>query len=110
VDDTANVTLAHLRTLVTSLVPSDVALRDSLRISAGRTSDVTYVIDDKTCAKARTALNAVLSTPSTSRQLYVYKIGTDYGVEDPTVGTNSEYRGLRIFDRSWVYKRTYLVY
>jgi hypothetical protein len=83
-------------------------MRDSLRLSARRTSDVSLVTDEKTCAKAVTALNGVLGTASTPRQVYVYKFGTDYVVEDPTVGTDSEYRGLRIFDRTWVYKRTLL--
>jgi hypothetical protein len=51
-----------------------------------------------------------MKTPSVSRQLYVCKVGRDFAVEDPTVGKDSDYRGLRIFDSKWVYRRTYLTY
>jgi hypothetical protein len=101
-------TVSYLQSLVTSTKPLDKAQRDSLRITARKASDVSYTTDESVCAKALTALNSYLSTPSASRQLYVFKIGTDFAVEDPTIGQGGEYRGLRIFDRKWVYKSTYL--
>jgi hypothetical protein len=101
-------TVAHLQQLVTSTDPTDKAVRDSLRITATRASDISYVTDERTCGKALPAYNTAMSTPSAVRQLYVYKIGRDFAVEDPTVGQDSHYRGLHIFDSKWLYKRTYL--
>jgi hypothetical protein len=101
-------TVAHLKQLVTSTDPTDKAVKDSLRITATRASDVSYVTDERICGKALPAFNAVRRTPSAARQLYVYKIGRDFAVEDPTVGRDSHYRGLLIFDSKWQYMRTYL--
>ena len=103
-------TVAHLQRLVTSSTSSDRALKDSLGITATKAGDVAYVTAERTCAKALTAFNTVMATPSQTRQLYVFKIGRDFAVEDPTMGQNAEYRGLRIFSRVWAYKRTYLTY
>jgi hypothetical protein len=107
-DELVTRTLANLRSLVTINDTLRRAMRDSLRLSATRTSDVSYVTDEKICVKAAAAMDALWNTGPTSRQVYVYKFGTDYIVEDPTIGQDSEYRGLQIFDRRWVYKRTYL--
>jgi hypothetical protein len=109
-DALATRTLQYLQGLVTTTDTMRRAMRDSLKLSAKRTSDVSLVTDEKTCAKAVTALDSVFGAPSAQRQVYVYKFGTDYVVEDPTVGNDSEYRGLRIFDRTWVYKRTLLTF
>jgi hypothetical protein len=109
-DATVTRTVADLQRLVTSTAASDKAVKDSLRITATKATDVAYVTDERTCGKALTAFNTLMATPSLSRSLYVFKIGKDYAVEDPTVGQASEYRGLRIFGSGWAYNRTYLTY
>lgn len=109
-DATVTRTVADLQRLVTSTAASDRALKDSLRITVTKATDVAYVTDERTCGKALTAFNTQMATPSLSRSLYVFKIGKDFAVEDPTVGRDSEYRGLRIFGSGWVYQRTYLTY
>src|SRR5690348_11002814 len=95
VDVTVTRTVAEMQTTITATDADTRAMRDSLKIIATRASDVSYVTDEKTCTKAVTALNTYLGT-ATSGQVYVYKLGTDYMVEDPTVGQASEFRALRI--------------
>lgn len=109
-DDVTARTVVDLQAL---WAPSDTllrAMRDSLSLSATRESDISYVTDERTCTNAVKALNTYLGTPNASRQVYVFKFGTDFLVEDPSVGQTSEYRSLPIFDKKWVYKRTYLSY
>jgi hypothetical protein len=83
-------------------------MRDSLKLAANRASDISYVIDEKICIKAAAAMDALWQIGPTSRQVYVYNFGSDYLVDDPTVGRDSEYRGLQVFTRQWTYKRTFL--
>ncbi len=109
-DALANRTVTDLKALATTTDTLRRAMLDSLKLSATRASDVSYVTDERTCSKALNALNTHMGTANQQRQLYVYKFGTDYLVEDPTIGADSEYRGLRIFDRKWVFKRVYLAY
>lgn len=106
-DSTVSRTLAELREDVTSTDPMTRGLLDSLKLSATRANQVSYITDEKTCAKAVTALNA-LWNKQTSGQVHVYKVGSDYLVEDPTLDQGADYRGLQVFDRQWVYKSTFL--
>jgi len=105
-DSTVSQTVADLQEEVLS---SDHSLLDSLKLSATRASDVSYVTDEKTCAKAVTALSAYLGHAGSGR-VYVFKVGTDYLVEDPKPNPNNEYRILQIFDRRWVRKATWLTF
>jgi hypothetical protein len=110
VDSTVSRTLAELKEDVASTDPATRGLLDSLKITATRANDVSYVTDEKTCAKAVTALNTLWNN-QLSTQVRVYKVGTDYLVEDPTRDQEGgEFRGLQVFDRRWVYKSTFLTF
>ena len=109
IDSTVTRTVAELKEDVTSTDPTTRGLLDSLRITATRANDVSYVTDEKICTKAVTALNT-LWQKQTSGQVHVYKVGTDYLVEDPTLDQNAEFRGLQVFDRRWAYKSTFLTF
>ena len=107
-DATANRTIDELKEDVVSTDPTTRGLLDSLKITATRASDVAYVTDEKTCAKAVTALRTLWAGRSTSDQVHVYKVGTDFLVEDPSLDQGADFRGLQVFDRRWVYKSTFL--
>ena len=101
-DDLTARTVTDLQSLLTTTDTLRQAMLVSLGLSANKASDISYVTDEKVCAKALTAYNGYRQTPNAPRQIYVFKFGSSYLVEDPTVGQDSEYRGLPIFDRRWV--------
>ncbi len=102
-DATSATVISILQDLATSTKPADVALRDSLRLSIRRASDVGLVTDEQTCIRAASEMDKLWQTGATARQVYVFKVGSDFGVEDPDAGSG-EHHGLAFFDRKWVYK------
>jgi len=95
------------RDVVTSTDSFTVRVRTGLSLPVTTASKVSYVTDSKTCQSALAAINTFYNTPSRSRALYVYKIGTYYGVEDPIGETGETYRSIVIFDSKWVQKSAY---
>ena len=78
-------------------------LRDSLRLAAPR-HPVTPSLITKTsaCASAGKALDALDTTATTARNLYVYQAGSYYAVEDPT-RLMGEFNDLVFFTSGWIY-------
>lgn len=102
-DNTSAATIGTLQTLATSSVVADTRLKDSLRISIRRASDVSLITTEATCQRAVTELNRLWQSGTPNRQVYVYKVGSDFGVEDPQAGSG-DYRGVAFFSSKWVYK------
>ena len=108
-DAVASRHVAEFQALITSVKPKDVSYRQLLGLSATKASDVSYVTDERTCNKAVAALDALWGTPPSERQVYVYRIGTDFAVEDPQV-RGGEYKQITIFDRRWSRKSNMLTF
>jgi hypothetical protein len=102
-DATSATVISILQTLATSTKPADVALKDSLHLSIRRASDVSLITDEQTCIRAAGEMDKLWQTGPTTRQVYVFKVGSDFGVEDPVAGSG-EHQGLAFFDRKWAYK------
>ena len=98
--------IADLATTVSSTDSTEQAVRDSLRLAATSGSNVSLILDEKTCKQGRDALNAALLTAGAPRRVYVHKIGSFYGVEDPDQEGEGEYQAVLIFDRRWRYVST----
>jgi len=99
-------TIADLAAIVAGTDSAAQASRDSLHLAATSASKVLLVTNEKTCRSARDALNTSWNTPGALRQVYVYQIGKFYGVEDPQIPGNGEYRGVVIYDGRWRYQST----
>jgi hypothetical protein len=109
-DELTTRTLNDLRTLVSSTDRTDAALRDSVGLGYQATPVVLLDTVSQHCEQALVNLNAQLQTPGQRRQIYLYRIGDQFGVEDPTHGADSEYRGIRIFGPDWRPRRVLLTY
>lgn len=106
-DDTSELTISTLQTLATSTLASDAQLRDSLRLNIRRASDVSLITTESTCQRAAAELDKLWQSGTTARRVYVYKVGSDFGVEDPEAGSG-HYRGVAFFSSKWVYKSLFL--
>ena len=95
--------IATLQTLATSRTPEEIGLKDSLKIDIRRASDVSLIGTEATCQRAATELGQLWRSGTTNRQVYVYKVGSDFGVENPQAGSG-DYSGVAIFSSEWVYK------
>ncbi len=102
-DDTSAGTIGVLQALAPSRVPADVGLKDSLKINIRRASDVSLISTEATCQRAATEMDKLWQSGTTNRQVYVYKVGADFGVQDPQAGSG-DYNGVAIFSSKWVYK------
>ncbi len=102
-DGTSAATISALQSLATSTVPADKALKDSLHLTIRRASDVSLVTKEATCLRAATEMDKLWKTGTTNRQVYVYKVGSDFGSEDPQAGSG-DYRSVAFFTSKWVYK------
>ena len=106
-DDTAAVLGSYLATLVTTTDPVRVSLRASVGLPAIDSTRIAYVTHTHVCNKLVDAMNARYQTPGLARQLYVYKVGTVYAVQDPAHPTG-EYVPTVVFDRRYQYKGSIL--
>jgi hypothetical protein len=102
-DETSALTISSLQALATSSDPADGRLRDSLRINIRRASDVSLITTESTCQRGAAELDKLWQSGTTNRQVYMYKVGSDFGVEDPQAGSG-HYRGVAFFSSKWVYK------
>ncbi len=96
---------AHLEYLTSIVVGTDsVALetRAAFQLQATTSNKVALVTRNSTCASAAAALNTVAGTPGVVRQVWVYTLGNNYAVEDPTIPIEplGEYP-IYLFDRNW---------
>jgi hypothetical protein len=99
--------LTYFRDLLTTTDPARVAVRDSLGLSKTTTSKINLVTKASTCTSAVTALNTQRGEPNIARQVWVYTLGSDFGVEDPALSVApGEYHPIYLFTSRFVYKRT----
>ena len=77
--------LEYLRSLVVETDTVALEMRAAFQLQATTSNKVTLVTRASTCASAAAALNAVAGTPGTVRQVWVYSLGNNYAVEDPTI-------------------------
>ena len=99
--------LTYFKDLLSTNDPARAAVRDSLGLAKTAVSKISLVTTTATCTSAVTALNTRRGEPNTVRQVWVYKLGNDFAVEDPALTVPaSEYRPIYLFSGSFVYKRT----
>jgi hypothetical protein len=105
-DATTARTVADIQTVVTSTDSTEMATRDSLRLTSTAASNVKLISTATTCQKGLDAFNATQQTPGRARLVYVYQIGKFYAVEDPLLEGKGESRAIRIYDSKWKYVST----
>jgi hypothetical protein len=84
---------------------SDVSLPASAcsALSYGRARTSSPTTTYECCSRAE----YLQREPNTVRQVWVYTLGNDFAVEDPTLAVPpGEYRPIYFFNGSFVYKRT----
>jgi hypothetical protein len=106
---------AHLKWLDSLGTSSDsgfVALRNSLSIPATTHSNVALITTESLCRLAIPAVDSVIHHPGRTTRVYLYKIGSVFGVEDPSlVGyKGTEYRPLHFFSSTWTYLSFVMMY
>lgn len=79
-------------------------LRDSLGLPTPH-SQVSTTLQQQAsiCAKAATALDSLTGSPPTNREVYVYKLGKIYAVEDPLDRAGGGLHQIAFFTSKWVY-------
>jgi hypothetical protein len=94
--------LDYLKRVVTDTDSVSRAVRDSLGLQATTAGKVSLVTKASTCTSAVAALNAVAGTSGAVRHVWVYALGSNFAVEDPTI--SSETAGglpFYLFDSKW---------
>ena len=77
--------LAYLKAMVANTDSVAVAFRAAFQLQQVNANKVSLVTKATTCASAATALNTVRGTQGVARQVWVYSLGSNYAVEDPTI-------------------------
>ncbi len=77
--------LAYLKVMVAGTDSIAALFRTEFQLQAVNANKVSLVTKTSTCASAATALNAARNTPGAVRQVWVYALGSNYAVEDPTI-------------------------
>jgi hypothetical protein len=96
--------LDYLRELVSATDSASVSVREAFELKWAAASKVTWVTKPSVCAAAVDAVNRVAGTPGRVRQVWVYRLGEAYAVEDPSLQwgepLGSSYP-MYLFDRKW---------
>lgn len=79
--------LAYLKGMVVNTDSVAVNFRTAFQLQATTANKVALVTKASTCASAATALNTVRGTPGVVRQVWVYTLGSNFAVEDPSIAT-----------------------
>jgi hypothetical protein len=77
--------LAYLKRMVANNDSVAVEFQTAFQLQSANANKVALVTRASTCASAATALNAVRGTPGVVRQVWVYTLGSNFAVEDPTI-------------------------
>lgn len=93
------VVLTNLRRIAMATTGQDKVLKDSLGISAKKATEVYLISDAQTCGNAAAAINARLGTPNQPRVMFLFKIGSSYGID--LVEEDEEFRLLSFWNRRW---------
>ena len=97
--------LAYFKGLLADTDTTSVNFRSAFQLQQVAVNKVSLVTKASTCASAATAVNTVRGTPGVIRQVWVYALGTNYGVEDPTISEPAAgATPIYLFNGSWVAK------
>jgi hypothetical protein len=84
--------------------------RDSIGLASQNAAKVKLETKSTTCQSGVNALNAILQTPGTSRQIWLFALGSGYAIQDPTIPHEpGQPDPLYFFDSQFVYKGTLMV-
>ena len=96
--------LEYLRDLVSATDSRSVQDREAFELQWTAADEVAWITKPSVCAAAVAAVNEVAGTPGQVRQVWVYKLGHAYAVEDPslawTAPLGSDYP-IYLFDQEW---------
>jgi hypothetical protein len=82
-----------------------VNFRTALQLQATNANKVSFVTEGSTCASAATALNTVRGEPGVVRQVWVYALGNNFAVEDPSIPIHSAGTyPIYFFSNNWAAK------
>jgi hypothetical protein len=97
--------LAYFKARMSGTDSSALAFRSAIGLQLVSANKVTLVTKTTTCASAATAVNTLQNTPGMSRQVWVYSLGSDYAVEDPTIPVPPQGEGsMFFFSGTWTLK------
>lgn len=97
--------LAYFKGLLADTDTTSVNFRSAFLLQQVAVNKVSLVTKASTCASAATAVNTVRGTPGVIRQVWVYALGADYAVEDPTISEPAAGAiPLYLFNGTWVAK------
>lgn len=103
-DSISTARLQWLDSLATRVDSEYVANRQWLNIPKTTSAQVTPITTTNTCASARTAVNTIAGTPGRVARVYLYKLGTRYAVEDPSLlGVQGDYRPVHFSSFAFSY-------
>ena len=100
-------TTSQLKDYVTSSDSFTVRLRNGLGITGTSANKISYNTNSKTCAAAVTALNTHSGTPGRARTVYVWTVGNNFALEDPTDEDPGSYRAVFFFSSKWLFKSSW---
>jgi hypothetical protein len=101
-------TVRDFKNMLSSTDSFQVRLRTSLGIAGTAANKVSYNTTASICNSAASALNTRSGTPGRARNVYVWKIGNFYAVEDPADQSPAfSYRGLILYTSQWVFRSAY---
>jgi hypothetical protein len=97
--------LAYFKGLLADTDTTSVNFRSAFQLQQVAVNKVSLVTKASTCASAATAVNTVRGTPGVIRQVWVYALGTNYAVEDPTISEPAAGAiPIYLFNGTWVAK------
>lgn len=100
-------TVRDFKSMLSSTDSFQVRIRTSLGIAGTAASKVSYNTTASICNSAASALNTYSGTPGQARNVYVWKIGNFYAVEDPADQNPGSYRALVLYTSKWVFRSTF---
>lgn len=106
-DDISERTTSLLKSYVTSTDSFSVRLRNTLGLTGTASNKISYSTDSRTCSSAVSALNTRFATPGRARTVYVWKVGTNFAVEDPSDQLPEGYRSVLFFTSKWAFKNAW---
>lgn len=99
----------YFQGIVTPQASADTTLRNDLGLAGVTPAQVTIVSDPSICTKAASAMNKLDQAPQPEYALYVVRVGTSYGVVEPT-WRSGEWTPAILFDSRWKLRQTLLAF
>ena len=99
----------YFKSIVTPQTSADTALRADLGLVDVTPAQITYVTHTATCTKAARAMNKLAQVPQPRYDVYVVRVGTSYGVVEPT-WRSGEWTPAILFTSTWKLRRMLLAF